>query len=146
MTNLTGDLRQCLGNLYGLRTWIEYGFKQAKNELGWADYRLTTYDHIERWWELVLRAYLLISLQTLTFQAARPADEGGARTTYAQHRWWDTGVGWKNTLNNLRLIMQPFICSALLSAWLCAFDIPALRVSLQELVRAMQQYQGFLPT
>ena len=31
--------------------WIEYGFKQIKNELGWADYRVTDYDHIERWWE-----------------------------------------------------------------------------------------------
>jgi len=26
-----------VGNTYGLRTWIEYGFKHTKNELGWAD-------------------------------------------------------------------------------------------------------------
>jgi SRSO17 transposase len=56
MTNLTGNVRHRLGNLYGLRTWIEYGFKQAKNELGWADYRVTAYDDIERWWELVMSA------------------------------------------------------------------------------------------
>jgi SRSO17 transposase len=37
MTNLEGDLRHSLGNFYGLRTWIEYGYKQSKNELGWAD-------------------------------------------------------------------------------------------------------------
>jgi len=36
--------------LYGLRMWIEYGFKQVKNELGWADFRLTDYASIERWW------------------------------------------------------------------------------------------------
>ncbi len=30
-----------IGNLYGLRTWIEYGFKQCKDQLGWADYRVT---------------------------------------------------------------------------------------------------------
>jgi len=30
-------------NFYGLRTWVEYGLKQSKNELGWADYRLTHY-------------------------------------------------------------------------------------------------------
>jgi hypothetical protein len=24
-------------NVYGLGTWIEYGFKQIKDELGWAD-------------------------------------------------------------------------------------------------------------
>lgn len=34
MTNLPGDLRRELGNLYGLRTWIEYGFKQIKHEPG----------------------------------------------------------------------------------------------------------------
>lgn len=50
MTNLDGDIRKGLGNIYGLRTWIEYGFKQIKNELGWADYRVTDYEHIERWW------------------------------------------------------------------------------------------------
>jgi len=29
-------------NSYGLRNWIEYGLKQKKNELGWADFRLTS--------------------------------------------------------------------------------------------------------
>jgi SRSO17 transposase len=32
-----------IGNLYGLRTWVEYGFKQCKDKLGWADYRVTHY-------------------------------------------------------------------------------------------------------
>lgn len=41
MTNLEDELRHSLGNFYGLRTWIEYGYKQIKNEFGWADYRLT---------------------------------------------------------------------------------------------------------
>jgi len=37
-------LRQALaGRPCVLRTWIEYGFKHAKNELGWADYRVTDY-------------------------------------------------------------------------------------------------------
>ncbi|MFH7029173.1 MAG: hypothetical protein ACHBN1_28210 [Heteroscytonema crispum UTEX LB 1556] len=31
-----GDIQLSVGNTYGLRTWIEYGFKQSKNELGWA--------------------------------------------------------------------------------------------------------------
>lgn len=42
MTNLAGDVQKTVGNIYGLRTWIEYGFKQCKDELGWADYRLTS--------------------------------------------------------------------------------------------------------
>jgi SRSO17 transposase len=41
MTNLPGKIERTVGNTFGLRTWIEHGFKQAKDELGWADYRLT---------------------------------------------------------------------------------------------------------
>jgi SRSO17 transposase len=63
MTNLQGDIEQKLGNLYGFRNWIEYSFKQAKNELGWADFRVTDYKQIEKWWELVMSAYLMVSLQ-----------------------------------------------------------------------------------
>ena len=38
-----------VGNLYGIRNWVEYGLKQSKNELGWADFRLTHYPDIEKW-------------------------------------------------------------------------------------------------
>jgi len=48
MTNLQGNLKKTLGNLYGLRTWVEYGFRQCKQELGWTDYRFTNFQHIER--------------------------------------------------------------------------------------------------
>ena len=33
MTNLQGNLKKTLGDLYGLRTWVEYGFRQCKQEL-----------------------------------------------------------------------------------------------------------------
>jgi len=49
MSNLPGDIKQTVGNTYGFRNWIEYGLKQAKDELGWADFRLTNYHQIERW-------------------------------------------------------------------------------------------------
>jgi SRSO17 transposase len=49
MTNLQGNLKKSLGDLYGLRTWVEYGFRQCKQELGWTDYRFTNFQHIERW-------------------------------------------------------------------------------------------------
>ena len=64
MTNLPGQIQQTVGNTFGLRTWIEYGFKHAKDDLGWADYRVTDYASIERWWELVMSAYTLVSLQS----------------------------------------------------------------------------------
>ncbi len=46
MTNLTdktSQIKKTLGNLYGLRTWVEYGFRQCQQELGWTDDRLTDY-------------------------------------------------------------------------------------------------------
>jgi len=64
MTNLSGDLYSSIGNHYGFRNWIEYGLKQAKNELGWADFRVTSPEPISKWWEIVSCAFLLISLQT----------------------------------------------------------------------------------
>lgn len=41
---------------------VEYGLKPSKNELGWADFRLTHSAQIERWWEIVCGAYLIVSL------------------------------------------------------------------------------------
>lgn len=67
MTNLDGDITLKVAPLYSLRNWIEYGFKQVKNELGWTDYRLTDYQSIERWWEIVMSAYLLVSIQANYF-------------------------------------------------------------------------------
>ncbi|MEG5000706.1 hypothetical protein [Microcoleus sp. B4-D4] len=64
MTNFSGDLYSSIGNHYGFWNWIEYGFKQAKNELGWANFRVTSYQQISKWWEIVSCAFLLISLQT----------------------------------------------------------------------------------
>jgi hypothetical protein len=26
---------------------------------------------------------------------------------FSEHRWWESGQGWKNILNNLRLVLQP---------------------------------------
>ena len=64
MTKVPQIKYQEVGNLYGLRNWVESGLKQSKNELGWADFRVTDYSRIERWWEMVMSAYLMVSLQS----------------------------------------------------------------------------------
>ncbi len=64
MTQIPGVLAKEVGNWYGNRTGIEYGFRQSKSELGWADFRVTQYSQIEKWWEIVCSAYLMISLYT----------------------------------------------------------------------------------
>ncbi len=77
MTEIPGLKYQDVGNLYGCRNWVEYGLNQSKNELGWADFRLTQYQDIEKWWEIVFSAYLLVSLfakpcRSVTVQGVKP--------------------------------------------------------------------------
>jgi hypothetical protein len=82
---------------------IEYGFRQVKDEVGWADYRLTDAESIARWWEVVMSASLLVSLQSPVLAAL-------GRT----HPAWNTETGWKHLLNNLRLLLQLLVCVNLL--------------------------------
>jgi hypothetical protein len=135
MTNLTGNLRHTLGNCYGLRTWIEYGFKHIKHELGWTDYRLTAYRDSERWWELVSSAYLMVSLQRSVL--AVPGSTSGEQDAPApmlQHPWWHPEGGWKHTLDNLRLLIQPFCAACLLLPWMRVFPVPGLIERLHYLI------------
>jgi DDE superfamily endonuclease len=46
-----------IARLYGLRTWVEQGYKQMKQELGWADWQVRSDRAIRRHWELVCCAF-----------------------------------------------------------------------------------------
>ncbi len=111
-----------VGNFYGLRTWVEYGLKQSKNELGWADFRVTHYPQIEKWWEMVCSAYLLVSLHSEQLLKLPPQSE----SNFSLHPWWNNGNGWNSILNNLRLIIQPFVLFHLIKPWLKIYTIPQL--------------------
>ena len=43
--------------LYGLRLWVEQGYKQVKGELGWADFQVRSDAAIQRHWQLVCCAF-----------------------------------------------------------------------------------------
>ena len=43
--------------LYGLRVWVEEGYKRVKGELGWADYQVRSDRAIRRHWALVCCAF-----------------------------------------------------------------------------------------
>jgi SRSO17 transposase len=129
-----------VGNFYGLRTWVEYGLKQSKNELGWADFRLTKYRDIEKWWEIVCSAYLMVSLQSSVFANSHSY----ILTILAEHPEWDKNSGWKNLLNNLRLIVQPFWLFNLIKPWLKVFSIPQLSTGFNYLIRFMNTFHNHL--
>lgn len=149
MTKVPGVKYKEVGNLYGLRNWVEYGLKQSKNELGWADFRVTNYAQIQKWWEVVMSAYLLVSLHAdvLNPLGHSPKDNitKSVLKKFSTHDWWHEGQGWKNLLNNLRLVLQPFGFFNLIKPWLKVFPIPALSVGFERLIRLMNLFNGAVP-
>jgi SRSO17 transposase len=149
MTRIPDVKYHQVGNFYGLRNWVEYGLKQSKNELGWADFRLTDYSSIEKWWEIVSCAYLMVSLHSSVLQtdktplAKRTSNRLGS--LFSEHSHWDENQGWKNLLNNLRLILQPFIGLNLMKLWLEVFPIPLLEVGFNRLISFMNRFSGAIP-
>jgi hypothetical protein len=94
-------------------------------------------------------AYLLVSLQSPVFQPPdkEPASPQAAEVPtptdpFSEHRWWESGQGWKNLLNNLRLMLQPYVFHYLLLPWLRLFDIPGLRAGFLELLGSMNVFHA----
>lgn len=149
MTNLQGKLKKTLGDLYGLRTWVEYGFRQCKQELGWTDYRFTSFQDIERWWEIIFCVYTMISLNSPAFlslnnshQIPRNLPESNS-VAFSGHQQWNLNRGWKNTLNNLRLIVQPLLLFWLIYPWLNIFPNSNLLLGFNQLISAMNGFKPF---
>ena len=94
MTNLTDNRREVkktLGNLYGLRTWVEYGFRQCKHELGWTDYRFTNFKESERWWKIIFCVYKMISLNSQVLELPnsvepRDAESKNPASNFSKHQ------------------------------------------------------------
>lgn len=136
MSNIPGVKYNEIGNFYGLRTWVEYGLKQSKNQLGWADFRVTNYSVIAKWWEIVMSAYLMVSLHSEKLNQSLSS----VPDKFKQHQLWDSDRGWKNLLNNLSLIVQPFICFNLIKFWLKVFPIPQLSLGFPRLISIMNLF------
>lgn len=147
MTNLQGNLKKTLGNLYGLRTWVEYGFRQCKQELGWTDYRFTNFKDIEKWWEIIFCVYTMISLNSPAFLSLNQSDQMPAEVkennsiNFSDHQQWNYDSGWKNVLNNLRLIVQPLLLFGSLYPWLDILHNNNLWLGFNQLISAMNQFK-----
>jgi SRSO17 transposase len=147
MTNLQGNLKKILGDLYGLRTWVEYGFRQCKQELGWTDYRFTNFQHIERWWELIFCVYTMISLNSPAFLGLNQSRQietevqENSSVYFSNHQQWSHEFGWKNTINNWRLIIQPLLLFWLIHPWLDILPNSHLLLGFNHLIAAMNQFK-----
>ena len=97
---------------------------------------MTDYAQIEKWWELVMNAFLMVSLFADQFNDSCPL----AHQQFVQHSGWDNQRGWKNLLNNLRLIIQPLICFNWLKRWLEVFPIASLHCGFEQLTYRMNAF------
>jgi len=59
--------------LYGLRNWVEQGYKQVKHELGWADFQVRSDRAIQRHWQLVCCAFSFCWRAWFAEHPAQPA-------------------------------------------------------------------------
>jgi SRSO17 transposase len=148
MTNIQAtrsQMKKILGNLYGLRTWVEYSFRQCKQELGWTDYRLTNFEYINKWWEMIMSAYLMISLNTQVFLSLNTSDSENCEVKISTidlttHPQWNDRTGWKNVLNNIRLIIQPTLLLWLICPWLEVLPNSYLLRGLHNLIDSINQF------
>jgi hypothetical protein len=83
-----------------------------------------------------MSAFLMVSLFADQFNDSCPL----AHQQFVQHPWWDNQSGWRNLLNNLRLIIQPLICCNWLKRWLEVFPITPLQVGFEQLTCQMNTF------
>ena len=67
-----------------------------------------------------MSAYLMVSQHSEELNEAEAANIDLAKPGIKKPSGWDEGKGWKNILNNLRLLIQPLCCFNLLKPWLFA--------------------------
>lgn len=67
------------------------------------------------------------------------------RELWQEHPEWDKKTGWKNWLNNLRLISLPFFCFNLILPWLKVFPIPQLSLGFPRLIALMNFFPSAVP-
>jgi hypothetical protein len=85
----------------------------------------------------------LVALQSPAFApGAAPAVD----SPLLAHPHWDSGPGWKRTLNNLRLLLQPYVCACLLLPWLRLLPLPHLQAGLADLCALMNTFRPAFPT
>ncbi len=106
-----------------------------------------------------MSAYTPVGLQspdftTLGHLAPAPAPPEGSLpplppSALESHPAWDTRTGWKHHLNNLRLLLQPYVCSCLLLPWLALAPPPhaqAVQTGLAALGSLVNTFRLVLPT
>lgn len=110
---------------------------------------MTDYAQIQKWWEVVMSAYLLVSLHSRVLNPSDHSPEDDATTMvdkFSTHDWWDSGQCWKNLLNNLRLVIQPFMFFNLIKPRFKVFPNQHLSLGFSRLIAFMNLFKGAVPS
>ena len=98
---------------------------------------------------IIMSAYLMVSLQSDVLNSKDPSEADSEtdniRQRFSTHAWRDSRKEWKNILNNLPLVIQPFICFNLIKPWLKVFSIPQLSLGFSTLITIMNLFKGAIP-
>lgn len=91
----------------------------------------------------------MVSLQFWGLAGEPPAvldeDQLDLLTRFRQHRYWNEPQGWKRRLNNVQLLIQPFIFFCSIKPRLAVFEIPGLHCGFMRLIDRINQFPGSLP-
>ncbi len=100
---------------------------------------------LERWWEVVSSAYLMVSLQFNQLKHSNNQDADRQQLElldkFSTHPWWSEGNGWKHKLNNLQLMIQPYIYYCLIKQELKVVENWHLRVGFSWLISTMNEFR-----
>lgn len=64
---------------------------------------------------------------------------------FSLHQQWSKKEGWKTTLNNFRLIIQPTILFWMIIPWLDIFPNRSLLLGFHQLIAVMNQFYFSVP-
>jgi hypothetical protein len=76
---------------------------------------------------------------------ARESESQKTTADLSTHQQWNQKGGWKNVLNNLRLMIQPMIILWLIAAWLDVFPDRYLLLGFHKLIQNINQSQSYFP-
>ncbi len=96
-----------------------------------------------------MSAYVMVSLHSRALNNTSPQDVNQSTdpvvAKFKEHDWWNKGQGWTNLINNLRLVIQPFILFNLMKPWLIVFPTSYLSTGFSTLTALMNRLRGAIP-
>ena len=90
-----------------------------------------------------VNAYGIYENITLNLCDGTQSNPNNNSANLSAHQQWNHKSGWKNTLNNFRLVVQPMLLFWLIYPWLQIFPNSNLLIGFKHLIDTMNQFQPF---